>query len=250
MTGALRSLDGCRLIVVGASSGIGRAIAVSSSAAGARAVLSARRADRLAEVVELCGSDAVAHPCDVRDEAACDQLVATATATLGGVDAVVYTAAVSDMALVADTSAEEWHRIFETNVVGAAMVFRAASRQLRATRGRFVVISSISVQRPKPGLVPYAASKAALESLIVGMRTEEPDVDFTIVTVGPTAGGDFGRDFDPAVAEQLMALWRAGGFLNQGQMKPDDVAHRVVECLAAPMQTEAVILLPRPESAP
>jgi NAD(P)-dependent dehydrogenase (short-subunit alcohol dehydrogenase family) len=240
------TLHGQRVLVVGASSGIGRAIAVAASAAGARVALGARRGDRLADAVAECGPNAIACEADVREPTACASLVATATDTFGGLDAVVYAAGVSNMALVVDTDAAEWRRILETNVIGAALVFAAASKQLAAHHGRFLVLSSISVHRPKHGLVPYAASKAALGALIQGLRTEHPDVELTVVTVGPTGPAEFGRDFDPVLSEQLMAAWRAGGFLAPGQMTTSDVADRIVQCLSSPMRTEELVLLPRP----
>ena len=96
----MRPLEGRRLLVVGASSGIGRAIAVTAANAGARVALGARRSDRLAEAVVECGSGALAWPADVRDPDACDVLVANAVTALAGLDAVVYAAGVSDMALL------------------------------------------------------------------------------------------------------------------------------------------------------
>jgi NAD(P)-dependent dehydrogenase (short-subunit alcohol dehydrogenase family) len=235
-----------RVLVVGASSGVGRATAIALARSGNRVVAMARRDDRLADVCAAGHGAIKAVSGDVRREASCRHAVDAAVATLGGLDAVVYCAGVSNMALVRDTSYEEWQRILETNVVGAGRVFAHACTELSTNRGQMVVLSSISEQRPKPGLVPYGASKAALRKLIEGLRSENPEVAFAIVTIGPTAGTEFGIDFDPRVAEQLMAQWRAGGFLAPGQMAVDDVADRIVECLASPMRTEDLVLLPRP----
>jgi NAD(P)-dependent dehydrogenase (short-subunit alcohol dehydrogenase family) len=75
------------------------------------------------------------------------------------------------------------------------------------------MLSSESVGRPYPGLVPYAASKAALEELIRGWRAEHPDLRFSRITVGATDGTDFPRDFDPAVAGSLFDTWVAAGVI-------------------------------------
>jgi NAD(P)-dependent dehydrogenase (short-subunit alcohol dehydrogenase family) len=237
---------GQRLLVVGASSGVGAATAIAAAGGGASVILAARRVGRLEAVAAQCDSRAVAVECDVRQPEDCKTVVDKAVATLGGLDAVVYSAGVSDLAAVVDTPAEEWYRILETNVVGAALVFAAASGHLQQSRGSMIVISSISVLRPKPGLVPYAASKAALQKLIEGLRSEHPDISFTVVTIGPTAGGEFGRGFDPTLAAALTEQWKQQGYLAPGQMPAHEVARRILDCVTASSRTEELVLLPRP----
>ena len=231
-----------RTLVVGASSGVGRAIALALAAAGAKVVASARRADRLSEL----GPDIITIAGDVRSDDACGEMVATAIGRLGGLDAVVYAAGVSDMALVKDTSFDEWARILETNVIGAARVFVHARAALSASLGQMLALSSLSEARPKPGLVAYAASKAALTKLIEGLRAENPEIAFTVVAIGPTGPSEFGRGFDLQVMEEMRAVWIAGGYLAPGRMSSDDVAARVVECLVSPVRTDELVLVPRP----
>jgi len=235
-----------RALVVGASSGVGRAVAIALAESGVRVAAMARRKDRL---VDLCAdAHGAIEPVlgDVRSERLCQESVDAAISHLGGLDAVVYTAGVSNMALVCDTAFEEWQRIFETNVIGAGRVFAHACNELTTNRGQMVVLSSVSEQRPKPGLVPYAASKAALRKLIEGLRTENPAVAFSIVSIGPTAPTDFAVEFDPAIADRLRAQWITGGFLAPGEMTADDVAAQIVHCSLSPMRTEDLVLLPRP----
>jgi NADP-dependent 3-hydroxy acid dehydrogenase YdfG len=235
-----------RVLVVGASSGVGRAVALALGRAGVRVMGSARRRERLATLCAEGEGNVTVVVGDVRREESCQEVVAAAVDALGGVDVVVYAAGVSNLALVCDTSYDEWQRIFETNVVGAGRIFASACDQLVANRGQMLFLSSISVQRPKPGLVPYAASKAALHKLVEGLRTERPEIAFTMFTIGPTAGGEFASGFDPVLADRLTQVWKSGGFLAPGQMSADDVADRVLQCLMAPMRTEDVVLLPKP----
>jgi NAD(P)-dependent dehydrogenase (short-subunit alcohol dehydrogenase family) len=242
----MAGVAGSRVLIVGASSGIGRAVARAASAAGAIVALSARRSDELEAAAAQCTGKAFSVVGDVRSAEDCRRVVEESVALLGGLDSVVYATGASQMALVCDTDGEEWRRILETNVIGAALVFAAAEAELTANRGQLLVLSSASRRRPKAGLVAYAASKAALEKLIEGLRTEHPEVAFTVVTVGPTSGTEFARDFDPAVAEQLMDRWRAAGSLAPGSMTSEDVADRIVECLGSPVRTEELFLLPRP----
>jgi len=242
-------LSGMRLLVVGTSSGIGRAVAIASARAGASVVLSARRRDRLEESVAACGERASSIVADVREAGGCDDLVEGAIDELGGLDAVIYAAGASDLALVTETSSSEWSRVLESNVVGAALVFAAASKELAASNGQFVALSSVSIFRPKPGLVPYAASKAALHALFAGLRVENPDVAFSLVVVGPTEPSDFARDFEPSQRARFTKWWTDIATLAPGTMSADDVAMRIVDCVASPMRTEELVLVPRPGPA-
>ena len=235
-----------RVLVVGASSGVGHAVARALAAGGSPVAAVARRGDRLAGLTAEAPGRVSAIVGDVGAEAGCGEAVAAAVRALGGLDAVVYAAGVSDMALVKDTGFDEWRRILDTNVIGMARVFAHAREQLVASRGQMVALSSVSEMRPKPGLVAYAASKAALRKLIEGLRTENPEVAFTLVSIGPTGPTEFGRGFDPGVMEAMKARWIAGGFLAPGRMTVEDVAARIVGCLTAPMRTEDLVLLPRP----
>ena len=163
-----------RVLVVGASSGVGRAVTLALGATGARVMAAARREDRLATLCSEGGGNVTVVGGDVRREESCQQMVAATIAALGGIDAIVYAAGVSNLAGVCDTSYDEWQRIFETNVVGAGRIFANACGELSTNRGQMLLLSSVSVQRPKPGLVPYAASKAALHKMVEGLRTEHP----------------------------------------------------------------------------
>ena len=240
-----------RVLVVGASSGVGQATVVALARAGSPVTAMARRGDRLRALGEQVRADPSSHPIavftgDARREDDCRVGVHTAISAMGDLDAIVYATGVSDMAAIVNTSVGEWQRIMETNVIGAARVFAHPQPNLSANPGQMVFLSSASVVRPKPGLVPYAASKAALHKLVEGLRSEAPEVAFTMITIGPTSGTEFAEAFDPQVARGFMDAWRAGGFLAPGQMTSEDVAERIVQCLVAPMRTEDMFLLPHP----
>ena len=234
------SLDGKRLLVVGASSGIGRATARAAVAAGAVVVFAARRRESLDEAVAEAGGG-TALTCDVRDEGACAVLVAASVEALGGLDALVYAAAASPLARLADVASEDWRAVLETNVVGAASLTRAALPHL-AGRGVAWYFSSDTVGRPREGLVPYSASKAALEELIRGLRAENDDVRFTRIQVGPTVGTEFAAGFDPGLAAELFPKWTAQGFMTAQPMQPDEVGRAVVEALALVLRHEGLTL--------
>ena len=148
--------DGKRLLVVGASAGIGRAAATAAVAAGAGVVFSARRREQLETAVAQAGGG-VPIVCDVRDAERCEALVAASAKALGGLDALLYVTATSPLARLADTDAETWRTVLETNLVGAALVTRAAL-PLLSGHGLAAYVSSDTVGRPREGLVAYSVS--------------------------------------------------------------------------------------------
>jgi NAD(P)-dependent dehydrogenase (short-subunit alcohol dehydrogenase family) len=234
-----------RVLVVGASSGIGRAIALALGAEGARVAVAARRAERLAELAaSLSGGSAVS--LDVRDPAGCAAGVGEAARALGGLDAMVYSVGSASPALVADVDADAWRGVFETNVTGASLVMRAALPHLVASRGRALFISSISPddRPPRRGLGPYLVSKAALNKLVDVWQVENPAVAFTRVSVGDTLGTEFGAEFGPAIGP-FVQEWIARGLMFGRGMQPETVARHVADLLACEEAVSESRLVPR-----
>ncbi len=225
------SLAGKRMAVVGASSGIGRAIAVSAVAAGAEVVLAGRRADKLAEAVAEAGGGhaVVADVCRPED---CARLVAEAVAAVGGLDLVVYAAGYAPLRPLADTDPTDFADIFETNVVGVHEVVRAALPHL-APGSIVAVLSSETVGRPRRALGAYSASKAALEELLRAWRAEHHDVRFSCLAVGATVPTDFGNAFAPEHLGPAYEDWVRNGFMQAEFMATAEVGAFVVDALAA-----------------
>ena len=142
--------------------------------AGATVVIAARRLERLTTLAGSVAGQLFPVRCDVRNADDCRRLVQQNVSVAGGLDDVVYAAAVSDMAAVKETSADEWRRILDTNVVGFSLVFAAAEAHLRQATGSLIVLSSISVLRPKPGLVPYAGVRRRFTSWWRGCGPRTP----------------------------------------------------------------------------
>ena len=241
-------LAGRRILVVGASSGIGRGVARLAGRSGARVALVGRRGERLAEAAAEAGPGAVAIAGDVRDAEFCSDAVATAVGALGGLDGLVYAAALMTAGLVCDADAAAWRATFETNVIGAALVTCHALPHLDAARGRAVYLSSDSVLRPRPGVLAYVASKSALDTMVAGLRTEVPTVEFTRVIVGPTHGTDIASGWDPAVRRQLKDLWAPKGWLDETRMTIEDCAAEVLHALTSPVHVADVLLQPRADA--
>src|SRR5687768_3681854 len=123
---AAMGLEGSRVLVVGASSGIGRVLGLQAAAAGASVAFAARRRELVDSAAAEAGGGSVGLVCDVRDEASCAAVVADAVAALGGIDAVVYATAIDVLVRIADAPASVWADTFATNVFGAGLITAAA----------------------------------------------------------------------------------------------------------------------------
>jgi NAD(P)-dependent dehydrogenase (short-subunit alcohol dehydrogenase family) len=246
-----------RLIVLGASSGLGRSLGVSLAQGGKNDVaLLARREDRLAGTVEEAGSTSFALSCDVTDEDSCTKAIGTAVERLGGLDGLIYTVGIGPMGHIQDIDAANWRKAFDTNVVGAAVATSAALPHLQASNGHAIYLSSISASdsKPWPGLGAYLTSKAALDKMIDAFRVEHPAINFTRVVMGDCAGGPgdsvtgFADAWDPELAMEMVTLWMNKGLV-AGQLVPVEELVRVVELIISsdPVTSiPSIVLTPKP----
>jgi NAD(P)-dependent dehydrogenase (short-subunit alcohol dehydrogenase family) len=241
-----------RVLVVGASSGLGRGIGVALAAAGARVALAARRRDRLDGAVAEAGANAVPLVCDVRDPADCERVVAEAVDALGGLDGLVYCPAVGHLRMLADTGADLWQEMLQTNLVGAALVTRAAIGHLEASGGRAIYLASdsASMTPPWPGLGGYIVSKAGLDKLVDAWRAEHPGVAFNLVVVGPTAGEgesmtEFANAWDQDLAARLMPGWIERGYMSGNLVSLVDLTDQITAILSSGADLSRVVVRPR-----
>ncbi len=180
-----------KVVVVGASSGLGRAIGIGLAQRGAKVAFLARRQDRLDKAAAEAGNGAIAVTCDVLDKEVIEAAINETAERLGGIDAIVYSTGIGILKKIEDVNADDWRRVFDTNVIGASLVTAAALPYLRASRGTAIYLSSVSasVTPTWPAMSSYTVSKAALEKLIEAWRVEHGDVGFTRISVGDCAGG-------------------------------------------------------------
>lgn len=229
MTGS--SLDGKRVLVVGASAGLGRAFAVAAAKEGARVVMTARRADRLQETLAAAGSGVVVAG-DVRGADDARRMVSEAVAAYGAIDLIVYAAGCAPLQTLAVTDVEAWRDVFETNVVGLNHVITAAIDSL-APGAIVAAIGSESANQPRYGTSAYGSSKAALETMLLGWRTEHPAVRFSCIAVGATQPTEFGIDFDHDLLGPALEHWARHGLMQEEFMVTDEVAGFMASMLGA-----------------
>jgi short-subunit dehydrogenase len=164
---AVRTLEGARIAVVGATGALGSLVAAELSARGARLLVVGRDADRL----DALTADArlVA---DLGDARAGDDLAAAAREHLGGLEGLVNAAGVVAFGSLADTPDEVVEELFLANVVGPLLLLRRVLPLLEESQGFVAQLSAVVAEQPLPRMAAYSASKAALSAAAVALRTE------------------------------------------------------------------------------
>ncbi len=224
---ARRACSGLRVLVTGASSGVGRAVAVELARRGARVLATARREGRLRELADGMrhGSDAAAHPLlcepgDITDPAFRRRLVAAAADGLGGLDVVVAAAGSGAIGAFRDGSPATFARIIDVDFLAPAELVRSALPLLAASADPAVVfVGSILGCHPLPLHGEYCAAKAAVASLARTLRVElrRDGIDVLLASLGPTES-----EFWDSLLAGARPTW------SRGRRMPADRAARAI----------------------
>jgi NAD(P)-dependent dehydrogenase (short-subunit alcohol dehydrogenase family) len=168
----MNRLQGRKVVITGAASGIGRATAKLFAEEGAALVLLDRDANGLAGIAREMGAHVFA--ADVTNEASVQRAVEQGAAALGGIDGVVNSAGIQVRGSVLETSVAEWRRSLEVNVTGAYIVVRACLPWLQKASGATIVNigSGQSLLPNAPNRTAYSASKGALLNLTRALAAE------------------------------------------------------------------------------
>jgi short-subunit dehydrogenase len=223
-----REISGQRMLITGASSGIGRALAVQLAQAGAKLVVAARSEDKLRALTdELAahGSEVLAVRGDVTVDADRAALIAAAKSRFGGLDVLVNNAGVASWAHFADSSEDVLRTIMEVNFFAPTELTRLAIPLLTQGRQPAVVnIASRCGRRAMPGWSEYSASKFALCGLTEALRGELArfDIDVLLIVPGLTSS-DFAKNL-------LLRKGKANIQWDKG-MPPEQVAATIVRSL-------------------
>ena len=192
-------LQNARVIVTGASQGIGRAIALEFGRRGARVALASRDRPALEEVaasIKAEGGTAVVIPTDVTAEGAVKRLADEAIRELGGIDILVNNAGRGMSATIGDASSADVEALFALNVLAAGAAIRAVLPIMRAQRsGMIINISSMAGRVVVPRIGYYSASKFALTAIGDALRMEESHRGIKVMNVFPgTTRSNFGEN--------------------------------------------------------
>lgn len=210
------SLIGRRVLVTGGTTGIGFAAATHLARNGASVFVAARNPDRLKSVCEKLGVGGAI--CDVRSFDECNRMVAEATRSLGGIDALVNCAGVGTIANFKDLDPVDWRDMIDTNVTGTFNACKAALPWLVASdRPDIINLGSRAGRYAFPGGTAYCASKFAIQGFSEALFLDlaEYGVGVSLIAPGTVATGFAGVEVEP---------W---------QLRPEDVAEAIGHCLSS-----------------
>ncbi len=163
------------VVITGASSGIGKALAFAFAEKGSRVFLGARSAGKLEEIVQQIRSgegEAAFFAMDVTRETECKDFIRQAKATFGKIDVLINNAGISMRALFKDTSPEVLKRVMAVNFWGTVYCTKYALPDLLETKGSVVAVSSVAGIKGLPGRTGYSASKFAIHGFMESLRIE------------------------------------------------------------------------------
>lgn len=176
------------VLITGASSGIGAALAREFSKKGARLVLLARRVDRLDALARelLVNSTEVEFiACDVHSPAQLKLAVEKGVARFGGLDVVIANAGFGVAGYLDRLTVEDYQRQFETNVYGLLHTIYATLDELKKSKGTLALMGSVAGYVALPGNSPYSMSKAAVKALAESLRFELSSQGVSVVLISP-----------------------------------------------------------------
>ncbi|MGW5419985.1 glucose 1-dehydrogenase [Streptomyces sp. NPDC003943] len=219
--------DGRTFIVTGGGSGIGRAVALALTGAGARVAVAGRTPERLDETVALAakaGGEALAVPTDVRDPEAVDALVAAAVERFGRVDGLVNNAAGNFVVPGIDLSPNGWRAVVDIVLNGSYYCTRAVARRLReqGTGGSILSVIASYAWHGHPGTVHSAAAKAGVLAMTRTLAVELAPLGIRLNCIAPgpteTAGAGAALWATPEAREEVLATVPAGRFADPAEI--------------------------------
>lgn len=248
--GDLEGLVGKVALVTGASSGIGRGVALSLAGLGVRTALVARRGLETvrSEIVRASGH-AIAVPTDLRDPSAIERAVGAVQVEWGGIDFLINAAGIGREAPLMSGRSEDFAELLQVNVLAVAVATRLVIADLvrRGAAGHIVHISSLSGYRVQTGAGMYAATKHAVRAMTEGLRRElrraQSPIRVTAISPGDTDTAFLENLYgDPARARAAKPVYP--------MLEVEDVVRAVLFALSLPPRAEVHDILLRPTAQP
>jgi NAD(P)-dependent dehydrogenase (short-subunit alcohol dehydrogenase family) len=238
VVGGRPRLEGRRILITGATSGVGLAAVQRFAREGAQLALVARGEPALREAAAVARAHgAVAHvfPADLADRAAATAAVEAATKALGGLDVLVSNAGALAFGHLLEVDPDDFDRAVAVTFTGAVNLIRAALPELRATRGLIVATSSIMARVPMPAFSSYTAAKHALRGFLNTLQIEEREqrtgVRIAMVSPGP---------IDTPIYERATSGTGRRPAVLPDAYSPETVAAVLVEAALAPRHDRIV----------
>lgn len=226
---AKRILAGKRIVLTGASSGIGWYLASELVRAGAMVVVTARREERLQTLRRSFGNPKkrlLAVPGDVTQAGHRQRLIETTVGELGGIDIIINNAGIGAIGCFEDASPERLRRIFEVNFFAAVELTRLALPHLRrGDQPAVCLVNSVLGHRAVPGKSEYCAAKFALRGWAQSLRVELQPSGIDVLTISPSTTRS---EFFGSLIDTAGTFVRRPSFFSQS---PESVAHSIFRAL-------------------
>ncbi len=222
------------VLITGASSGIGKALAFEFAKRNANLVIAARDFEKLTKIEEVLksfGVEVLAVRADVSVESDCSNLINLAIERFGKINVLINNAGISMRALFEEVDLNVLRKLMETNFWGTVYCTKYALPHLLKTKGSLVGVSSIAGYKGLPGRTGYSASKAAMQAFLDVIRLENmkkglhvmiacpgfttSNIRFTALTKDGSQQGDSPRDEEKMMSASEVAIKIANGILNK-----------------------------------
>lgn len=232
-------------VITGASSGIGRAIALNLAQQGAKLALVARDLERLEEVAAIAQKTApkvLTYSMDLTVEENISELKTNLQQDFGGVDLLIHSAGAFSMGFLEKTSVEKLDWLYQTNVRAPYLLTQTLLPMIVSTRGQIVFINSSVIQRARANVGQFAATQHALKAIAECLREEVNANQVRVLSIYP------GRTATPRQA--MIHQMEAKPYHPQHLMQPEDVASVVTNAISLPRSAEVTDINIRPFAKP
>ncbi len=234
------------ILITGASSGIGAALARELGSAGARLMIGARRTDRLAvlkQEVEAAGGTIAMRALDVTRRQDMEDFVRAALDAYGRVDVIVNNAGVMPLSLMNALKVEEWDRMIDVNIRGVLHGIAAVLPVMNAQGGGQIInVSSIGGLYVVPTAAVYCATKYAVRAISDGLRQENRQIRVTCVYPGVVESELADTITDPVAAEAMVSYRSIA-------LKPEAIAAAIRHVIDQPADVDTSEIVVRPTAS-
>jgi len=242
------SIENKVVVITGASSGIGAATARLLASKGAKVVLGARREDRLQELVQEIGANAIYRVTDVADQQQVHDLLALAVTTYGRVDVLYNNAGTMPQGNLSDREYDKWQMMLDVNIMGVLHgIGEALPIMQKQHDGQIITTDSVAGHVVYPASAVYNGTKYAVRAIMEGLRQEEKGngIRSTIVSPGAVRTelvNTIGNAQIQASVSQLMDADEQNGLA----LDPEDIANAVLFAIDQPKHVAISEVLVRP----
>ncbi|MCR8657748.1 SDR family NAD(P)-dependent oxidoreductase [Paenibacillus endoradicis] len=208
-------MKGKIVLVVGASSGVGRAVSLKLASQGATVIISSRDKNALKTLkntIEINGGQCYMHSCDICSEEAVRGLIDETINQFGKIDIAILSSAVQYVDTVDQLNIDEVNSMFQTNVVGIIRCTRLLlPHMMKKKSGQIALISSIMGEAAFPHMVSYGATKAAISCFARGLRREVTDHGIAVTLFSP---GHMNTNLSAHLHDRIPLWYGKSGSLN------------------------------------